>query len=161
MKRARAARLVLTAIVTLAYVIPAMVMLVGLCVLVGAAIFGWLGWNYPVALAAALLSVGVLAFNVAVLVTDRRRRPPWLGVEQAIQSGLAEFVNHDDFGKLWRIAWPHEQMLVVEVANLTPEPDGSYRHYFLRVPPSVRTAREAVAWTFRFDADSYVVHTAS
>ena len=43
-------------------------------------------------------------------------------------------------------------MRVVEVVNATPEPDGSYRHYFLQVPPGVRTAREAVAWTFGFES---------
>ena len=32
--------------------------------------------------------------------------------------------------------------------NSTPEPDGTRRTYFLRVPPQMRTAREAVAWTF-------------
>ena len=29
---------------------------------------------------------------------------------------------------------------------------GRYRRYFLRVPPTTRTARAAVAWTFGFDA---------
>ena len=44
-----------------------------------------------------------------------------------------------------------EPLTVVEVVNSTPEPDGSHRRYFLRVPPDTRTAREAVAWTFGFD----------
>ena len=29
------------------------------------------------------------------------------------------------------------------------------RNYVLRVPPSIRTAREAVAWTFNIAADKY------
>ena len=33
-------------------------------------------------------------------------------------------------------------------ATGTPEPDGSFRRYFLRVPPTVRTAREGVAWSY-------------
>jgi hypothetical protein len=37
---------------------------------------------------------------------------------------------------------------MVEVANSTPEPDGSRHRYWLRVPPRVRTCQEAVAWTF-------------
>ena len=45
--------------------------------------------------------------------------------------------------------------MVVEVENSTPEPDGSRRTYFLRVPPATRTAREAVAWTFSMTADAY------
>ena len=30
------------------------------------------------------------------------------------------------------------------------------RQYFLRVPPEMRTAREAVAWSFGIDPDDYV-----
>ena len=44
---------------------------------------------------------------------------------------------------------------MVEVRNSTPEPDGSRKTYFLRVPPTVRTAREAVAWTFGLGAVEY------
>ena len=40
---------------------------------------------------------------------------------------------------------------LVEVENATVEPDGSRKRYFLRVPPTCRTAREAVAWTFGLD----------
>lgn len=28
---------------------------------------------------------------------------------------------------------------------------GSFKDYFLRVPPQIKTASEAVAWTFGFD----------
>jgi hypothetical protein len=38
--------------------------------------------------------------------------------------------------------------VMIEVVNRTPEPDGSWKHYHLRVPPNMRTAHEAVAWTF-------------
>ena len=44
---------------------------------------------------------------------------------------------------------------MVEVLNSTPEPDGTRRTYFLRVPPTMRTAREAVAWTFGLDGGEY------
>ena len=44
---------------------------------------------------------------------------------------------------------------MVEVQNSTPEPDGSIKTYFLRVPPATRTAREAVAWTFGLGAVEY------
>ena len=39
-------------------------------------------------------------------------------------------------------------ILAVQVVNQTPEPDGSFREFWLRVPPTVMTARQAVAWTF-------------
>ena len=44
---------------------------------------------------------------------------------------------------------------MVEVVNSTPEPDGSRKTYFLRVPPTITTAREAVAWTFALGAGEY------
>lgn len=44
---------------------------------------------------------------------------------------------------------------MVKVVNSTPEPDGSYKDYFLRVPPTITTAHEAVAWTFGKTAETY------
>jgi hypothetical protein len=44
---------------------------------------------------------------------------------------------------------------MVRVKNSTPEPDGTYKEYFLRVPPTIKTAREAVAWTFEMDENEY------
>jgi hypothetical protein len=55
-----------------------------------------------------------------------------------------------------------EQVHLVEVVNATAEPDGSRRRYLLRVPPTTRTARAAVAWRFGFEtADDYIVAAAS
>jgi hypothetical protein len=48
-----------------------------------------------------------------------------------------------------------EPLVMVKVRNSTPEPDGAYKDYFLRVPPTMRTAREAVAWTFGLEAEDY------
>ena len=48
-----------------------------------------------------------------------------------------------------------EPLMLVKVLNSTPEPDGSFKSYFLRVPPTVTTAREAVAWTFQLERDKY------
>ena len=41
-----------------------------------------------------------------------------------------------------------EAWAAVDVTNGSPEPDGTYKHYFLQVPATVRTAREGVAWTY-------------
>ena len=43
----------------------------------------------------------------------------------------------------------------VEVVNGTAEPDGTRKHYFLQVPPTVRSAREAVAWTYGLTEQRY------
>jgi hypothetical protein len=43
----------------------------------------------------------------------------------------------------------------VEVVNGTPEPDGTHKRYFLQVPPTVRTPREGVAWTYGLSERQY------
>jgi hypothetical protein len=48
-----------------------------------------------------------------------------------------------------------EPMVMVRVKNSTPEPDGHFKYYWLRVPPTMTDANEAVAWTFRMDKKSY------
>jgi len=69
-----------------------------------------------------------------------------------------EIVNEDAVGKLWRLNQvPNEEepMVLVELLNSTPNPDGSQKTYFLRVSPEVKSAREAVAMSFGLDAKEY------
>jgi hypothetical protein len=72
-----------------------------------------------------------------------------LGWDRVVRrSGLAPQAE-DDYGRLWQVPAPEaDPLLLLEVENATPEPDGSHRRYFVRVPPEVRTPREATAWTF-------------
>jgi hypothetical protein len=65
-------------------------------------------------------------------------------------------VQSDRFGALYRVPRRyHEPLALVHVTNSTPEPDGTRKRYFLWVPPDVRTAREAVAWTFGLRPEEY------
>lgn len=87
-------------------------------------------------------------------VTVRRDAMRKYGVENLLRNGGGECVQEDDFGKLWRMPSdnrtdPHAQW--VEVVNTTPEPDGTNAHYFLRIPPTISTAKQAVEWTFASD----------
>ena len=87
-----------------------------------------------------------------------------LGWERFLATASAELRAQDDYGKLWAttVRIDGERVQLVEVVNATAEPDGSHRRYFLRVPPTTRTAREAVGWTFGFDnADDYILAAAS
>jgi hypothetical protein len=97
------------------------------------------------------------------------------GAERLIREGGAELVHEDETGRLWRrpVGDPQTQrsaglrgptragrqsdeaIVMVEVRNATPESDGTRKTYFLRVPPTVQTAREAVAWTFDLDGETY------
>ena len=76
--------------------------------------------------------------------------------ERYIAMGSAVRVNQDDAGVLWRkLWWGFDAWAAVEVVNGTPEPDGTRKHYYLQVPPTVRTAREAVAWTYGLSEHQY------
>lgn len=46
-------------------------------------------------------------------------------------------------------------MVLLELQNSSKEPDGTYKTYFLRVPPEMRTVTEAAAWTLRLSTDEY------
>lgn len=64
--------------------------------------------------------------------------------------------HQDEFGTLYRKEIPDDEPIcLVKVQNKTAEADGSFKEYFLRVPPTVQTAKEAVAWTFRMKQSVY------
>jgi hypothetical protein len=68
----------------------------------------------------------------------------------------AERVHEDDFGILYRSTRKGDSPLcMVKVVNSTPEPDGSYKDYYLRVPSNMQSARQAVAWTFYKEEHEY------
>ena len=72
-----------------------------------------------------------------------------------VDSG-AEEIHRDDFGILYRKQLPDaEPLVMVKMLNSTPEPDGSFKDYFLRVPPTMPRARQALAWTFGKDENDY------
>ncbi|MBX9667352.1 MAG: hypothetical protein K2X93_07020 [Candidatus Obscuribacterales bacterium] len=78
------------------------------------------------------------------------------GVEKYLIDAEAIKIDEDSCGILYRKDFIGDEPLkMVKVLNSTPEPDGTSRWYYLRVPPNVETAREAVAWTFFMDADEY------
>jgi hypothetical protein len=76
--------------------------------------------------------------------------------ERFIAMGGATRASSDETGVLWRkLWWGFDAWAAVEVVNGSPEPDGTLKHYFLQVPPTVRTAREAVAWTYGLSEREY------
>jgi len=78
------------------------------------------------------------------------------GLERYLVDSGAEEIHRDDFGILYRKDSPVDEPLVmVKIVNFTPEPDGSFKDYFLRVPPEMERARQAVAWTFGKEENDY------
>jgi hypothetical protein len=74
-----------------------------------------------------------------------------------IRDCAATRLDHDErYGTLWRRDLPNDEPIVmIEVVNSTPERDGRFKRYWLRVPPGMTTAREAVAWTFDMPTEEY------
>ena len=78
------------------------------------------------------------------------------GTERFVRESGAERIHMDDFGILYRkLVSGDEAVVMVQVINSTSESDGSYKDYWLRVPPHMQTAHQAVAWTFGMTAEDY------
>lgn len=80
------------------------------------------------------------------------------GLGRYLEDSGAKKIHADELGELYRTDIPGDEPLVmVKVMNSTPEPDGSFKPYFLRVPPAIARARDAVAWTFGYtDSRAYM-----
>lgn len=84
-------------------------------------------------------------------VLARKEAIDRIGFQTFIKKGIAEVINsHPEYGTLYRLPGeiPAEPMILLKVVNSTPEPDGSFSDYFLRVPPDQTDVREALKWTF-------------
>ncbi len=80
------------------------------------------------------------------------------GYEKFVQDLGTKPFHSDDFGSLYRIELADDEPLcMVSVINKTAEPDGSFKEYWLRVPPDITTAKAACAWTFRMKPEEYVL----
>lgn len=90
-------------------------------------------------------------------VEKRRGLIELYGTSRYLNDAGAKLIHSDKFGQLFRIEIPNDESLtMVKVKNSTIEPDGTYKEYFLRVPPYINTAHDAVAWTFNIDkAEEY------
>jgi hypothetical protein len=99
--------------------------------------------------------VTVRAIGAAQDPQVRRCMIDVLTPERFIAQGGAYRVCEDEAGVLWRQRWRWEAWAAVEVVNGTPEPDGTCKHYFLQVPANMRSAREAVAWTYGLPEQRY------
>lgn len=89
-------------------------------------------------------------------IEKRRLFLEFYGLEKYIFDSNAILISKDRFGSLYICPLVGEEaMLYVQLKNSTPEADGSYKNYFLRVPPFVRTPKEAVAWSFDMQTHEY------
>ncbi|MCE7079295.1 DUF6745 domain-containing protein [Streptomyces sp. ST2-7A] len=122
----------------------------------GFALHAWRGMPVPAEFLAGL--EGLTADRIAGEENAELRRVmlEHFGYDRYLREVGARPVHRDERGTLWRIDLPDDEpVLMVEVVNSTPEPDGSHRVYWLRVPPRTSTAAEGVAWSFGVETAEY------
>jgi len=135
--------------------------------------YAWHGVRVPKFVIADPQAISVTIIDAEVNTEVRRVMIEIFGQERYMKECGAVLVNKDEFGELYRKQSTFsgdEDFCFVKVKNSTPEPDGTFKDYFLRVPPvwnargggrfavqlkDMRTAREAVAWTFGIDPQDY------
>jgi hypothetical protein len=77
-------------------------------------------------------------------------------LNQAEVLEVAKKLAEDEFGELYQTEITgDEPICMIKLVNSTPGPDGEFKNYWLRVPPDMKTARQAVAWTFGMTPDEY------
>ncbi|MGA5820197.1 DUF6745 domain-containing protein [Kitasatospora sp. NPDC094028] len=122
----------------------------------GFALHAWRGMPVPAGFLAGLGDVTVERIRTEENAELRRVLLEHYGYDRYLADSGAEPIHRDETGVLWRIVLPDDEPAVmVEVVNSTAEPDGTFRTYWLRVPPSTRTARAGVAWTFGIPEADY------
>ena len=78
------------------------------------------------------------------------------GEQRYLQDSTHVILDESAYGTLLRKEIDMDEPLVmVRVKNSTAEPDGTFKYYYLRVPPLTATALEGVAWTFGISPDDY------
>lgn len=132
----------------------------------GMRVYAWHGVRVPREVIDSPESITVASIEAERNAEVRRAMIERFGEERFVQADGGEVIASDATGRLWRrrssrpsSRWggppQDEPIVMVEVLNATPEPDGSRRTYFLRVPPTMQTAREAVAWTFGMAGEAW------
>lgn len=122
----------------------------------GFALCAWRGMPVPAGFLAELPGLTPERIRGEENAELRRVMLEYYGYDRYLSDSDARPVHRDETGTLWRVELADDEAVVmVEVLNSTPEPDGTRRTYWLRVPPSTRTARAGVAWTFGLAAEAY------
>lgn len=122
----------------------------------GFALHAWGGMPVPDDIVTELPTLTAGRITDEANAEMRRVMLEYYGFERYLRESGAAKQHTDECGTLWRIDLPGDEPLVmVEVVNASPEPDGTFRTYFLRVPPNTRTARAGVAWTFSLSESEY------
>jgi hypothetical protein len=81
-----------------------------------------------------------------------------VGFDRVMKSKNCKVIHKDETTDqiLFEIKGVFEEPIkYVRVWNSTAEPDGSFKPYYLCVPPEIKNCRQGVAWTFRKEENQY------
>jgi hypothetical protein len=124
----------------------------------GWGVYSWHGVQVPAEVIEDPASLTVDDITNEPNVEVRRVMLERFGFDRWITETGATKIGSDEYGTLWSFELkddPEPRVVVVQVTNSSPEPDGSFKDYWLRVDPTCRTAHEAVAWTFGMSTSDY------
>jgi hypothetical protein len=86
-------------------------------------------------------------------VESRRVIQERMGAERFLRELDATYIDGSAQGVLYEVALLDDIDRVARYVQVADPSTG--REYFLRVPPEISTAEEAVAWTFGLNTDEY------
>ncbi len=122
----------------------------------GSSFYGWRGRPVPPELVDPAIPV-----TLARILREFDPGSRWVlieryGLGRFMRDAGAQEMHRNSSGTLYRLrSIVGPPIVAVRVVNHTPEPDGTYQEFWLRVPPAMTTAREAVAWTFGLREHEY------
>ncbi|CAN5711497.1 hypothetical protein BH10CYA1_BH10CYA1_06500 [soil metagenome] len=122
----------------------------------GYKIFAWRGIPIPRDVIESPQSLTGQRIDQERNIELRRALIDKFGIANYLRETCAGIKDQTELGTLYLKQMPgDEPIALVRVKNSTSEVDGTYKEYFLRVPPTMKTVQEAVAWTFFLRPDQY------
>jgi hypothetical protein len=120
----------------------------------GTKLFSVNGVRLPAYIIQNPTAITVDLINAEANLEIRRIMIDKFGKGRYIKEANGTLVHEDDWGKLYKKEIPNDEpLMMVEVVNSTPEPDGTFKNYWIRVQPTayggLKTAQAAIASTFR------------
>jgi hypothetical protein len=139
----------------------------------GWGVYAWHGVRVPAHVITDPGSITVAQIQSEPNAEVRRVMLERYGVDKYAKDAGLHVVDRSDFGTLYREAGGNDPITVVQVTNSTPEPDGTYKDYWLNVHPDLcplpdgddselgepqsLTALNAVASTFGLTGAEYLL----
>ena len=122
----------------------------------GWGVYAWHGVRVPEQVIMRPETITVEQIRSESNVEMRRVMIERYSLDRYIDDSGAKIIHSSGDRILYKAELPNDEPIVtVRVLNSTPEPDGSIKSYFIRVPPGITDADAAVAWTFGMDKATY------